>query len=424
MAVIIGSARRDENGRYSGGSSTVNASIEISTQEWYQHSKGWYVIRPKDPVVAEKIAKNMEAACESKYIGYDQGQNYTLYQAVKPLGYDISKLKTYCETDCARLVRVCVLYAGINAPDFYTGNMKDALINTGAFTLFTSSDYCNSSKKLRRGDILVTRSKGHTVVVLSNGSEAGSVATSTTTSSTPSVLKLGSKGFPVKELQQNLIKLGYSCGSAGADGDFGNSTLAAVKKFQKDKGLECDGIVGSATQAKIKECLDTLNKPTTSKPSTNTSTSTTASSKYNEKILKGQKWLNANYGDKLIKYCGGKLVENGIYDAKTRAAIVCVWKDLMNRKYGTNLTPSNSNFLSSCEAAAKNAAIELGDSGTFVYLAQILLVAEGIYNGSMDGSYGSSMKSAMITYQKKVFPNAPKEWDGIGGTKFWMKIMN
>ena len=73
-----------------------------------------------------------------------------------------------------------------------------------------------------------------------------------------SVLKLGSSGSQVKELQQNLETLGFDCG--GADGVFGNGTLEAVKKFQKTYGLQVDGKVGSATQAKIKEELEKLNK--------------------------------------------------------------------------------------------------------------------------------------------------------------------
>ena len=55
-------------------------------------------------------------------------------------------------------------------------------------------------------------------------------------------LKNGSKGGEVKTLQRLLNALGYSCGKV--DGIFGNGTLAAVKAFQKAKGLEVDGIVG------------------------------------------------------------------------------------------------------------------------------------------------------------------------------------
>lgn len=64
-------------------------------------------------------------------------------------------------------------------------------------------------------------------------------------------IKLGSKGSDVKKAQQLLIAKGYSCGTAGADGDFGAGTYNAVKKFQADNGLEADGIVGANTWAAL-----------------------------------------------------------------------------------------------------------------------------------------------------------------------------
>lgn len=68
-------------------------------------------------------------------------------------------------------------------------------------------------------------------------------------------LELGDSGDDVKTLQGNLIKLGYSCGDAGADGVFGEDTDAAVRKFQAANKLSVDGQAGKATQAKIKELL-------------------------------------------------------------------------------------------------------------------------------------------------------------------------
>lgn len=50
-----------------------------------------------------------------------------------------------------------------------------------------------------------------------------------------------------------LIKLGYSCGKGEADGIFGLDTKKAVQNFQKDNGLDVDGIVGQATLSKLKE---------------------------------------------------------------------------------------------------------------------------------------------------------------------------
>lgn len=78
----------------------------------------------------------------------------------------------------------------------------------------------------------------------------------TSTPSSNILLKKGSEGAEVKTLQENLIKLGYSVGKDGADGDFGNNTLTAVLKFQEDHNLEQDGIVGPATQTAIKTALN------------------------------------------------------------------------------------------------------------------------------------------------------------------------
>ena len=64
-------------------------------------------------------------------------------------------------------------------------------------------------------------------------------------------LAKGSKGEQVKNLQILLIGKGYSCGSSGADGDFGTNTDKALKKFQKDNGLDADGICGKNTWDKL-----------------------------------------------------------------------------------------------------------------------------------------------------------------------------
>lgn len=60
-------------------------------------------------------------------------------------------------------------------------------------------------------------------------------------------LKKGCKGKWVKILQEKLISEGYALPKFGADSDFGNETLNAVKAFQKAKGLTADGVVGEKT---------------------------------------------------------------------------------------------------------------------------------------------------------------------------------
>lgn len=61
----------------------------------------------------------------------------------------------------------------------------------------------------------------------------------------------GSEGRPVKALQILLIGYGCSCGSYGADGDFGGATRSAVELFQRRNGLDDDGVVGPKTWAKL-----------------------------------------------------------------------------------------------------------------------------------------------------------------------------
>lgn len=68
-------------------------------------------------------------------------------------------------------------------------------------------------------------------------------------------LRRGDRGDYVVELQKDLIQLGYSVGSSGADGIFGRNTETAVKAFQSNSGLVADGIVGKRTWTALDEAI-------------------------------------------------------------------------------------------------------------------------------------------------------------------------
>ncbi|MFS0727903.1 spore cortex-lytic enzyme [Paenibacillus sp. 1P07SE] len=65
------------------------------------------------------------------------------------------------------------------------------------------------------------------------------------------ILKQGSTGKDVYELQGRLKKLGYYDGKV--DGQFGPKTLNAVTWFQWKFGMKSDGIVGAKTKLKLWE---------------------------------------------------------------------------------------------------------------------------------------------------------------------------
>ena len=66
------------------------------------------------------------------------------------------------------------------------------------------------------------------------------------------LLKLGSRGVEVTNLQKDLKYLGYPL---DVDGIFGKDTKAYVEMFQIDNGLYDDGIVGKNTLQKLEEEL-------------------------------------------------------------------------------------------------------------------------------------------------------------------------
>ena len=70
------------------------------------------------------------------------------------------------------------------------------------------------------------------------------------------LLQFGDRGDNVKYLQYGLHIL--CCSPNGFDGEFGNGTLTAVKKFQSKYGLVSDGIVGDVTWNTLKNEIATI----------------------------------------------------------------------------------------------------------------------------------------------------------------------
>ena len=255
MAIMVSSARSDERGRYTGGkagdqkqkSKTNDTRGEVSMQAMYTHRKGWYILRPKKLSHADAIADSGTRAANNPNIGYSQSDRL----GVVKHGIN-TKVKT--NADCSSLVRQAVREAtGIDPGNFTTANEARVLAATGLFTKIT---YVNQSKTpVYNGDILVTKTKGHTVIVASGNPRPRAtvgnpypVPTRTIKLTDPMM-----KGDDVKWIQYHLIRLGFlpeknSKGESNIDGIYGKDTRTAVMAAQKHYGIKVDGIVGADTR--------------------------------------------------------------------------------------------------------------------------------------------------------------------------------
>lgn len=229
MAIYIGSARHDEHGRYRGGKRGDQTGQEVATQSMYNHN--WVAYRAKSSKVAIGLKNSMLRACSNNNIGYSQSDRYSIWG--KGTG-----INTPVNTDCSMLVRECIREAsGKDIGDFTTASEHAALLNSG---LFTKVGNVTKNSELYEGDILVTKTKGHTAIITS-----GKTYPTVTPVSGSTIVSLG---------QQHSINFtGYHIATDGVKGD--ETRKQAIRVIQTalnlDYGahLNVDGICGDATKS-------------------------------------------------------------------------------------------------------------------------------------------------------------------------------
>lgn len=251
MAILCGWASIDENGELRGGVAGDQTGKEVKTGSWYKFGQTM-VLRWKNGTFASNYAKVIKSLCNNSYIGYDQNQRTSLYNELKRLNWNYTKLTKKVECDCSELVACainCVLGKAVISSALYTGNLETLLMNSGYFIKLIGSKYLTSDKYLATGDI-INKPYGHVISCLQNGENVGvkhkSVAEPT--------LRKGDTGSEVKKLQYNLnAELDTKLDT---DGIFGTDTRSKVKMFQKKYGLEVDGVYGPKSYAKMKSALN------------------------------------------------------------------------------------------------------------------------------------------------------------------------
>lgn len=191
--------------------------------------------------------------------------------------------------DCSSAVITAWEQAGVPVKSkgaTYTGNML-SVFKANGFVDVTAQVNRSTGAGLKRGDVLLN-TVHHTAMYCGDGKEVEAsinekgtahggtpgdqtgkeflirtyrnypwtnvlryIGGNSATATTKNYLEIGDSGAAVKTMQLMLIECGYSCGTAGADGEFGSGTDAALRKFQKDNSLVVDGQYGPASKLKL-----------------------------------------------------------------------------------------------------------------------------------------------------------------------------
>ncbi len=191
-----------------------------------------------------------------------------------------------------------------------------------------------------------------------------------------STLRTGNQGSRVSELQETLGKLGYPCGK---DGKYGAQTRSAVKAFQKDNGLNPDGVAGAATLKKLESLL---------------ALSQTASvEKTDSDILRLQTRL------KELGYYYGSL--DGVNGAMTQAAVMAFQtaQGLTADGIAGERTWAKLNAADTGNGGGTTGILSGGSSGDEVTRLQSRLKELG-YDVTVNGTYDPRTQTAVRDFQK------------------------
>jgi peptidoglycan hydrolase-like protein with peptidoglycan-binding domain len=203
------------------------------------------------------------------------------------------------------------------------------------------------------------------------------------------ILKIGSRGAEVSELQAALKLLGYFTGTV--DGIYGESTAIAVSRFQQSSGLTADGITGSATWARL------FPSPSTAQMPPPTSSTRPAS---------------------------GFPVPASLPTTRPASGFP-VPSSLPSTMSGSDrnspfTTPQNSpSTVNPQSTAVALPILREGMRGSAVAQLQERLRTLGFFRGTADGIFGTATQSAVKAAQQ----NFNLEPDGIVGAATWSALM-
>ena len=228
-------------------------------------------------------------------------------------------------------------------------------------------------------------------------------ASSSSSASSTTRLEKGSTGSDVKDLQTKLKKLGYY--DAYVDGDYGDTTVAAVKAFQKKYNLTADGIAGKETLKKLDSVYENAN-----------------SAKDDDSLRMGDSGSAVKNLQTKLKKLG---YYNGTVDSTFGSGTYAAVRAFQQKNGLTADGVAGSETLKKLDSAYKNAdsdkdddSLRKGVTGSAVKNLQTKLKKLGFYNAYVDGSYGDTTVAAVKAFQKKYNLTA----DGVAGSATLKKL--
>ncbi len=199
------------------------------------------------------------------------------------------------------------------------------------------------------------------------------------------LLKMGSRGREVSQLQQHLKEANVY--NYTVTGYYGSITRDAVIKFQRQKGLVADGIAGSKTLAALN------------------GTYTTSRGTSSSRLLKrGMRGSDVRELQELLKAKGyHSSSADGIFGPRTEQAL----KDFQKANglvadgiAGQRTLSALRNGNTTVNRGTSNRLLKRGMRGSDVRELQELLKAKGYHSSNADGIFGSRTEQAVKNFQR------------------------
>lgn len=256
-------------------------------------------------------------------------------------------------------------------------------------------------------------------------------------------LEYGSRGTEVKELQKALLSLGFD--PNGTDGKFGSGTKAAVKAYQKSRGLTADGKAGNITLSLLYSEMDGSANNGSSSGSAGSGEATSTNPNTLKYGSSGSRVTELQNNLKKLGYSVGTvdgkfgaatkraviafqsahgLTPDGLAGAQTLALITAKVQALGSAGSSGNSSSSSSSGSTSgstnTSTSGLNRTLRRGYTGSDVTKVQNRLKELGYYTGTVDGVYGLGSMAAVKAFQEKHGLTA----DGLAGTKTFEKLFS